>query len=296
MGAATSGSLLDSPPLRSSPVAASSDVSFDKPRFIGRAPTHDQRGTLRVVSWNIDRGQKLARIASELAANPADLIVLQEVDWNAARSARTDVAAELAQRLGCNGVYGIEFEELGQEDASGRAFIGQATLSCLPLQSARVLRFKTQSDFWRPRAWLPSGLPLMQRRNGSRIALVAEYRFAGQLLVVYNVHLESRSAGFIQMAQIDEIVRDSARYPARSALMIIGDFNTKYLPSLFLHRLERSGFRSVLGNRIERTHTIAMTLDWIFFKGPLRAVAGRVRRDLQGSDHYALYADLVRTA
>jgi endonuclease/exonuclease/phosphatase family metal-dependent hydrolase len=181
----------------------------------------------------------------------------------------------------------VEFEELSQE-RSGPAYIGQATLTRLPLRQARVLRFQRQSTFWRPHNWLPSAIPLMQRRLGNRIALVTELEFAGRPLVVYNPHLESRSMGLIQTAQLDEMLADMRRYPAGTTVMIAGDINSKYFPSVFLHKLEKAGFRSVLGERIERTHVIAMALDWIFVRGPVTLDGGAVRRDVKGSDHYPI--------
>jgi endonuclease/exonuclease/phosphatase (EEP) superfamily protein YafD len=72
-----------------------------------------------------------------------------------------------------------------------------------------------------------------------------------------------------------------------------GDLNSKYLPAIYLHKLEREGFRSATGERIERTHAIAMTLDWIFVRGPIRIEDGRVRREFRGSDHYPIYAEVV---
>jgi endonuclease/exonuclease/phosphatase family metal-dependent hydrolase len=202
------------------------------------------------------------------------------------------VAADLANKLHLNFVYGVEFEELSQEH--GRpAYIGQATLTRLPIRHARILRFQRQSGFWKPHSWIPSGLPLFQRRRGGRIALVTELEFAGRPLVVYNAHLESRSYGRIQAAQIDEMLADLRRYPPDTAIILGGDLNTKYMPSFFLHKLEKAGFHSATGQQIERTHTIAMALDWIFFRGPVKIENGRVRRDFHGSDHYPVYAELL---
>lgn len=265
---------------------------FNKPREFKLVHGNGDLKSIRVVSWNIDRGEALNTIASELERNAADLYLLQEVDWNAARSGLKDEAVDLAQRLHLNVAYGVEFEELSQE-RNGPAFIGQATLTRLPIRNSRVLRFEQQSGWWKPRAWIPSSLPFMQRRLGDRIALVTELQFAGHLLVVYNAHLESRSFGRIQSEQLDEILADAKRYPPGTAIILGGDLNTKYLPSIFLHKLENAGFRSATGERIERTHKIAMALDWIFSKGPVRLEEGRVRRDVKGSDHYPVYAELV---
>ena len=266
---------------------------FNKTREVLAGPsTPSPASSARVVSWNIDRGERLDMVASELERVPADICLLQEVDLYTKRAGQRDVGSELANRLHLNLAYAIEFEELGQEQGKP-AFIGQATLSLLPIRQSRVLRFELQSGFWKPRPWMPASIPLMQRRLGSRIALVTELDFNGRLLVVYNAHLESRSYGRIQAHQIEEILADCLRYPPDTAIILGGDLNTKYLPSFFLHKLEQQGFHSATGEKIERTHTIAMALDWIFARGPVKLGEGAVRRDFKGSDHYPVYGELV---
>jgi endonuclease/exonuclease/phosphatase family metal-dependent hydrolase len=265
--------------------------AFNTVRQVKVIPPDSRMKFLRIVSWNIDRGERLNTVACELERNPADLCLLQEVDSNTARAGNVDEGAELAKRLHLNLSYAIEFEELSQEHGHP-AFIGQATLTRLPVRKSRVLRFERQSGFWKPHGWIPSSMPLMQRRIGDRVALVTELEFAGRLLVVYNLHLESRSMGRIQSGQLDEVLADLRQYPPATASIIGGDLNTKYLPSFFLHKLEREGFGSATGERIERTHTIAMALDWIFARGPLRIERGEVRKDVKGSDHYPVYAEL----
>ena len=272
-----------------------SPTDLNTPRVANMQPATPILSSLRVVSWNIDQGRQLELLASELKANPADLCLLQEVDWRTERSGHRDIAAELAGRLHLNFAYGIEFEELSQE-RDQPAYIGQATLTRLPIVRSRVLRFHSQSGFWKPRSWIPSSLPLLQRRLGSRIALVTELEFGGRLLVVYNLHLESRSMGKIQAAQLDEVIADLNRYPPNTASVLGGDLNTKYFPSVFLRKLQRAGFQSAMGERVERTHTIAMTLDWIFARGGLSISGGTVRRDFHGSDHYPVYAEVWRGA
>ena len=49
-----------------------------------------------------------------LASQNADLLTLQEVDLNARRTRRLNIAEEIARRLGMNYVFGREFEELTQ--------------------------------------------------------------------------------------------------------------------------------------------------------------------------------------
>ncbi len=274
------------------PSASSLAPAFNEVHLLHGGAVDPNLTSIRVGTWNIDHGVEIDKVAEAMQTSAADLWLLQEVDWHTARAKQQDVAAGLAERLQFGGAFGIEFEELSQE--RGRpAYIGQATLTRLPMERSRVLRFQHQSGFWQPHSWLPSSVPLLQRRLGDRIALISELQLKGRRLVVYNAHLESRSAGPIQNHQLDEMLRDSERYPPGTAIILGGDLNTKYLPSIFLHKLEAAGFRSALGEHIERTHAIMMALDWIFVKGPLVVDNGSVRRDIKGSDHYPVYAHIT---
>jgi endonuclease/exonuclease/phosphatase family metal-dependent hydrolase len=97
---------------------------------------------LRVVQWNIERGLEFdairfafsdpkqfnalmedkgskateserARIREQIGLlEQADLLVLNEVDWGMNRTLFRNVAAELADRLGMNYAYGVEFVEV----------------------------------------------------------------------------------------------------------------------------------------------------------------------------------------
>jgi endonuclease/exonuclease/phosphatase (EEP) superfamily protein YafD len=95
---------------------------------------------------------------------------------------------------------------------------------------------------------------------------------------------------------LNEILADlEQHYPAGTSAMIAGDINSKYFPSVFLRKLQKEGFRSALGERIERTHKIAMALDWIFVRGPFTLEEGAVQRSAKGSDHYPITARLEAT-
>ena len=58
--------------------------------------------SVRVVSWNIDRGLHLDRVIEFLIGAKADILLLQEADQNARRTHRTNVAREIAQKLRMN--------------------------------------------------------------------------------------------------------------------------------------------------------------------------------------------------
>src|SRR5882757_6686562 len=101
--------------------------------------------TIRVINWNIDRGLRLPQIIDFLESQNADVLILQEVDLNARRTRRLNIAEEIARRLGLNYVFGREFEELTQGSRTSPAYHGQATLSRWRLANPRLIRFRRQS-------------------------------------------------------------------------------------------------------------------------------------------------------
>ena len=188
----------------------SSNEEIEIGNFAPLGRTAEPRGPIQVVDWNIDRGLKLAGIIDFLASTNADLILLQEVDLNANRTHRLNVAREISQKLNLNYIFGREFQELTQGSRTSPAFHGQATLSPWPLSNPRILRFRRQSNFWRPRWFLPEIEPL-QERIGGRIALISEVSIGGRILVTYNLHLESRGDDALRCSQLNETLNDSLR-------------------------------------------------------------------------------------
>ena len=113
------------------------------------------RDYVRVVSWNVERGLRFSAILDFLRAAEADLILLQEVDLKARRTQHRDVARELARSLQLNYMFGTEFQELRAVSGHSPAQHGQATLSPWPLLNGRIIRFERQSNFWKPRWYVP---------------------------------------------------------------------------------------------------------------------------------------------
>src|SRR4051794_18547888 len=164
---------------------------------------------IRVINWNIDRGLHLREITDFLASQQADLLTLQEVDLNAKRTHFCNVAEELARKLQMNYVFGREFEELTQRSRTSPAYHGQATLSRWRLKNTRLIRFRCQSGFWRPRWFLPRTAPF-QERLGGRITLATEVDVMGRVFNVYNAHLESRGDDNLRFSQLKEALDDAA--------------------------------------------------------------------------------------
>ena len=247
-----------------------------------------------MVDWNIDRGLQLDGVIEFLSGTKADLILLQEVDLNARRTRQLNVAREIAQKLQMNYIFGREFQELSQGSQTSPAFHGQATLSPWPLSNPRILRFRRQSNFWRPRWFLPDFEPF-QERIGGRIALVAEASIAGRRVVTYNLHLESRGDDVLRCSQLDECLGDSRRYKSIIPIVLAGDFNLDISRS----HAAGSGIRQAQFLGTAASEPVRTTpprslfdrgrpIDWIFTRGSVRAAGLQIYDSVSASDHYPL--------
>jgi endonuclease/exonuclease/phosphatase family metal-dependent hydrolase len=259
-------------------------------------PAQRPRGFIRIVSWNIERGLRFPGILEFLRIVQADLILLQEVDTNARRTHYRDVASDLARALHLNVVFGREFQELSEGSSASPAFQGQATLSPWPLSNGRTIQFRDQSNFWKPRWYVPR-IGAFQRRNGGRIALVAEARVYGRKLVTYNVHLESRSNDTLRLRQLEEVLEDCRRCGDASMFVIGGDFNLNAGHGNAAKALRDAGFHDAArlsGRPTTPVHGLprhAGAIDWIFVSGGLDS-QGRVHDDVHESDHYPVSATI----
>ncbi len=249
--------------------------------------------SLRIVDWNIDRGLQLPEIIDFLGSTKADIIILQEVDLNARRTHRLNVAEELARALQMNYVFGREFQELVQGSKESPAYHGQATLSKWPISNPRLIRFSRQSNFWQPHWFLPRIEPF-QERLGGRIALVAEINVAGSKVIIYNLHLESRANDDLRVAQVQEVLSDTARQDPGCSLIVAGDFNLDASKDSAASAFATAGFQEAIAG--PHTHTTpsrrlfepGRRIDWAFVRGPIRSGSGRVHNQVKASDHYPI--------
>ena len=247
---------------------------------------------LTVMSWNIERGRRLGGIIEFIDHTRPDLCLLQEVDLNAQRTGKRNIADEIARRFGMNYVWGCEFQELGQGSRSAAAYQGQAVVTTLPIRSARVLRFSEQSQYWAPRWFLPNW-SILQRRNGGRMALVAEIEAGSSTLVVYDIHLESRDGEALRDRQFEEILADIGQYPPGACVIVAGDLNTKRRPSSITVRLREAGFRDAVMRPDIPTSIKGTTIDWIFIRGPLDVREATINREIRASDHFPVIVELL---
>ena len=253
--------------------------------------------TIRVVSWNINRGLALNGIVNFLAASSADLILLQEADINAQRTRHRNIPREIAQALRMNYIFGREFQELSQGSRTNPAYHGQTTLSRLPLSNPRILRFREQSTFWRPR-WFVPPVQVAQRRVGGRMALICELTFGFRTLLLYNLHLESRGSAELRMSQLSEIITDIGQQPPEMPVLLAGDFNFDLSKGAALSLLAGTGidnpFASLGGRKtvLKTGHGKSGAIDWTLTRGTLAACRPGIHDSVAASDHFPLSFEL----
>jgi endonuclease/exonuclease/phosphatase family metal-dependent hydrolase len=252
----------------------------------------ERADTFKIISWNINRGLQLNAVIDFLARSSADLILLQETDINARRTRRGNIPCEIAQALQMNYVFGREFEELAQGQADAPAYHGQAILSLLPISSPRLLKFRSQSGFWRPQWFIPP-LELFQRRLGARMTLICDIRIGGRLLMVYNAHLESRGSDARRSNQLSEVLTDIKRHSSEGNVLVAGDFNFDISREPTASLIAKSELSSPLielrGRPTAKTrHGKDAAIDWILTGRRLVVSKLQIHDSIDASDHYPI--------
>lgn len=203
------------------------------------------RDFLRIVHWNIERGNNFDGVLDALRNHPelkhADLLLLNEVDVGMVRTGNRHVAADLARALEMNFIYGAEYIELTKgireevnlrgENASG--LHGNAILSRYPLSNARLVPL--------PCCFEP--FTFHEKRFGRRIGLVVDVTIAGRVLTAATTHLEVRNSPQCRARQIRAIVDQIDQWKLDGPVVLGGDFNSNTFARGTLTRTARGAFR-----------------------------------------------------
>ena len=236
------------------------------PRFAGQYAGQPPPRTVRVVSYNVKYGRNVAGAALLLGSDPrlkgADVIALQEMDEKGVES--------VARRLALNYVY----YPAAVHPADKRNF-GNAILSPWPIEEDAKLILPHPGRF----------------RKMRRIAVAATVRVWGELPVrVFSVHFET-PAGLgpgARREQAQAVVASAAAYPR---VLVAGDFNG--------HGFIRDVFPAAGYLWLTRNvgHTVShFAWDHVLSRGfrPADCTSpGRVKNDLEVSDHLPVFAELT---
>lgn len=214
--------------------------------------TCPERDSLKVVSWNIERGahfdRLVRRITTDTEINDFDLLLLNEVDLGMGRSGNRDVARALAEAADADFIFANSHLVLVEGDAGERghgvpnnwALHGTAVLSRVPI-----------------RRFLGVGLPeyvdklgAKEQRLGRKRALIVEVLLAGEPCLVAAVHLDPFAPSRHRAAQLRYLNASIEQFQVAPCL-IGGDLNT--LTYNFASPL------SLAANLMEKAATIGVT-------------------------------------
>lgn len=275
------------------------------PALAGAARAARVEEALVVMSYNIlvglgpvptwaaeaDPRPTLARIAEVVREHGADLVLLQEVDRGAERTAGVDEATFLRQQLGYHGVFAPALGRSGGE-------YGVALLSRWPIRGHRVLPL-FKPDYGTSHPELPEYF------SEQRVALVAEIDAPSGPVTVVNTHLGlTREQRVHQLREIAGVLEEAA---AKGPVLFGGDLNAEpdALELLPVRRLLRDcyhGFRDDRGlvenlpirSRLTFPYDVPeVCIDYLFVSDLHFDVLRTEVLDVRHSDHRPVLAHLT---
>jgi len=161
------------------------------------------------------------------------------------RTGDRHVVSDLAETLGLNALWGIEFIEHNDRTPETPGATGNAILSNVPLLNARIVRHTAVFD------WKRIGRFTDEERDGQRMSLIADTVINGDLIVrVVSTHLESRADGSNRAKQMKEIIEALGSDPI--PLIIGGDMNEQAQGAMF-NNLATGGYHNAFTGNHDNT-------------------------------------------
>lgn len=191
------------------------------------ATTAARPGRLRVGAWNVERGKRWPALCGVLREHPGladlDVLLLTEVDHGMGRSGNRDVAGQLGQHLGMGHVFAPSHLVLSPGDHAEQhhgvpntlALHGSALLTRFPVRRVLGVGLPEYGD----------KLHALERRLGSKRAVLAELDAPGGVLTVALVHLDPFSSPTHRARQMRRVVESLRELDGRRVILG-GDFNT----------------------------------------------------------------------
>jgi endonuclease/exonuclease/phosphatase family metal-dependent hydrolase len=131
------------------------------------------------------------------------------------------------------------------------------------------------------------------------MALVSHVEWFEKQLVVYNVHLESRSSDALRYGQLAEIFNDARQHGSEVPSLIAGDFNLDLSGETVASMISGAKFNNpfhsgkahhtTMPSRLRRSRAI----DWILTRGPINCAEPDLHDSVCASDHYPLSLSLL---
>ena len=124
------------------------------------------------------------------------------------------------------------------------------------------------------------------------MALVSHLWFGHKMLAAYNVHLESRTGDDLRRSQLGELLNDTRRYDAGTAVILAGDFNFDVSEQAAASCIRQMQFDNPFNHDAEelirRDSGRNAAIDWVLTRSSLDISAAQVHSSVRASDHYPL--------
>ncbi len=243
-------------------------------------PVSVKDGPTKVISYNIRwrSGDDLEKMIKLFHDDPeiggAAIMGLQEVDRNRTRSAKTNTAKLLSEKLAMHYAWAAPpTVKAGEEEETGVAI-----LSIYPLSDVH-------------RIVLPNEGPGKRRR----VALGATIKVGETPIRFYSVHAETRIPMDKKLQQYEAVIKDLSQYPPTMPAIILGDMNTwepnaePKVKKLFT----TSGFHTPFADHSTFSRKvffvpIELRLDWIWLRN-LESLSYGINKKVDISDHWPLW-------
>ncbi|MBR0082261.1 MAG: endonuclease/exonuclease/phosphatase family protein [Clostridia bacterium] len=193
---------------------------FDGPETFNLFPAPKMKpASIRAAVFNMEHGYRIREIAPFLTECPdlmgADILFGNEMDDGTERSGNIDTARALADLLGYNYVYALEFIELvNPRDRKG--YEGNVLFSKWPIVRATSFYPPAGYDWYFDE----------QVRIGGRVAVLAELDICGTRVGTVCVHLENRTTPEFRAVQTKAILDAADDFFGEIPILVGGDFNS----------------------------------------------------------------------
>jgi len=226
---------------------------------------------LKILSWNICRGQKRDQIIRGIAESGADIICLQEV----IKRENYNLTEDLASNLKLNYCVCLVFHD-DRHEAPPSYELGNAILTKFPITQKKCHSLLDMSLYKKNSETEPRGVS------------EAEVSVSGKTLKVFSTHL-AYSNDF-KHSNMRKFQRGNLlKIMPSTGVILAGDFNC--LPDSDTVKEMETHFQNCGHDSIEPTTIDNRRIDYIFVSNDIKVKSFEVLQK-EGSDHFPILAEL----